>query len=232
MTGISDSSIQPWLDFQGDNLPANIPSCQTRQTDGRVILDGCLTVCNQSVELLNSDKPNNLPTCGLYATLTMLDAYTLARNPIGSYDDSHDQYVALLGRFSNLGLKANDVAYALAARNAVSATMTVLQKITNIQTFRGDSLLEGACSEQALFPSATFGFNTDLPQHLRDCVNAICAPRSLNPDLGGIGVRISRYGISHQTLKFCLGFHIAIVADLYRCSNMYWALVLHLLAKV
>ena len=69
--------------------------------------------------------------------------------------------------------------------------MDTLAKITKVQTYQSDSSLEGACSEQALFPTSTLTLNYDLPQFLQTCVNAICAPRTLNPDLGGIGVGFS-----------------------------------------
>lgn len=183
MAGISNSSIQPWLDLDlnADNLPATITPCQNRQKGGRIVLGNCTTVCDDAGLLLYADQPNSLLTCGLWATLATLTQYAFLTN----------DYHTLLGRFDSLGLDAGNATYAYAARNAVSTAMNTMLKITKVQTYQGGSSLEGACSEQALFPTSTLELDGDLPQFLRTCVNAICAPRTLNPDLGGIGVRIS-----------------------------------------
>ena len=194
MTGVGGSSLQPWLDFNGDNLPEIIPACQVeKMNQSGITTTDCTATCNATVALLDPSMPNNLLTCGLFASLTLLNQYTLTRNPLGTYNDSHAFYVPLLARFNDVGLNSTDQDYGFVARNAVSAAMTWLQQITKIQTYRGNLLLEGACSEQALFPYALPSFNPDLPRHLRDCVDAICAPRTLDPDLGGIGVRMQAY---------------------------------------
>lgn len=196
MAGISGSSIQPWLDLELDDylnfsttaIPATIPSCQTRQP-GDVVLDNCTQVCNSSGTLLDDELPNNLLTCGLWATLVTLDNYN---NEITTMQPNvtkavHKHYQDVLARFTTLGLDAGDEAYVSAAIGAVSTTMFTLLKENRIQTYQADSI-QGLCSQQELFPTAAFEFNTDVPQHVRDYVTAICAPRNLNPDLGGIGV--------------------------------------------
>ena len=152
-----------------------------------IALDNCTKVCNSTIELLDVKLPNNLLTCGLWTTLTVLNHYpTLTVN-----------YAALLGRFDSLGLDASNAAYTYAARDAVSTLMDTLLKKTRVQTYQGGSSVEGACSEQALFPSGTLELDTDLPRFLRTCVNAICAPSSLNPDLGEIGVRFPYDSMRH-----------------------------------
>ena len=201
MAGISGSSIQPWLDlkvddnlnFSTETIPATIPSCQTRQrVTGEVILDNCTKLCNSSDSLLDDKFPNNLLTCGLWATLVTLDSYNeeIATMHPDVTKAVHKHYQDVLGRFTTLGLDAGDEAYLSAAIGAVSTTMFTLLKENRIQTYQGDSI-QGLCSQQDLFPTTAFEFNTDIPQHVRDCVTTICAPRSLNPDLGGIGVSMT-----------------------------------------
>ena len=201
MAGISGSSIQPWLDLEVDDylnfstatIPATIPSCQTRQRiTGEVNFNNCTKVCNSSGSLIDDKFPNNLLTCGLWATLVTLDSYneqTYTMQPDVT-KAVHEQYQDALGRFTTLGLDAGDEAYVSAAIEAVSTTMFTLLKENRIQTYQGDSI-QGLCSQQALLPTGAFEYNTDIPQHVRDCVTMICAPRSLNPDLGGIGVSIT-----------------------------------------
>ena len=104
---------------------------------------------------------------------------------------AHEHYQDVLRRFAPLGLDAGDEAYVLAARGAVSTTMFALLTENRIQTYQSDSI-QGLCSQQILFPTDS----TDIPQHVRDCVTAICAPRSLNPDLGGIGVSMTYSAIT------------------------------------
>ena len=210
MAGISGSSIQKWLDlelndylnFSTETIPATIPSCQTmRRATGEVNLDNCTKVCNSSNYLLNDRLPNNLLTCGLWATLVTLDSYKEALDTtmdsyseaLDSYDGGealHKHFQDVLARFTTLGLDAGDEAYVYAAKGAVSTTMFTLLKGNRIQTYQGDSI-QGLCSQQNLFPTASFEFSTNIPQHVRDCVTTICAPRSLNPDLGGIGVSMT-----------------------------------------
>lgn len=198
MAGISGSSIQPWLDLEVDDylnfstetIPATIPSCQTRQrVAGEVTLDNCTKVCNSSNSLLDDEFPNNLLACGLWATLVTLDSYNEDVETMQPDVTKvvQQQYQDVLGRFATLGLDAGDEAYVFAAIGAVSTTMFTLLKVNSIQTYQGGSI-KRLYNQQDLFSTAAFEFDTDIPQHVRDCVTTIRAPRSLNPDLGGIGV--------------------------------------------
>lgn len=74
MTNIAGSSIQPWLDFTGDNLPPAIPSCVRTSLIGDDLIESyssCTDVCSSSADLIQGPgagevpDTNNLLTCGL-----------------------------------------------------------------------------------------------------------------------------------------------------------------------
>ena len=193
MDGVSKNSpIQAWLDFHGDNWPTTVPECHDLQDEDGVLAKtaNCTTVCADSdANLSGSGTPNHLLTCGLWATMTWMD---FSDNQTYTSQISHPPD-SLLGRCKNLGLNASNATYAFAARNAVSSALDTLAKNTRLQTYQSDPSSIGACSEQALFPSPSNDqIITDIHQSLRTCVSAICAPESLNPDLGGIGVGLTQ----------------------------------------
>lgn len=70
--------------------------------------------------------------------------------------------------------------------------MGVLEKVTRIQTYQADEPSQGACNQPILFSAVAGTLDTNLSQPLLSCVNAICSPRTPNPDLRGIGVRSLR----------------------------------------
>ncbi|KAL8708730.1 MAG: hypothetical protein Q9220_006456 [cf. Caloplaca sp. 1 TL-2023] len=201
MTGITGSSIQPWLDLKLDGpfcrldlstatVPATIPLCQTRLNGSQeIILGNCTSVCNSTASFLDDELPNNLLTCGLWVSLVTLD--TLNEDTSDPQREAvRNHYQEVLTRFTPLGLDAGNEAYAFAATGAVSTLMLALMRDTRLATYQADSI-HASCSQQVLFPiTGSLNYNNDVPQHVRDCVTAICAPRSLNPDLGGIGVRM------------------------------------------
>lgn len=143
-----------------------------------MVLINCTMVCEDAGLLLDAELPNNLLTCGFWATPGKLN----------QYNDLTSNYHNILGRFNSLGLDAGNAIYVYITRNAVSTALNTSAKTTKVQTYQSDSSLNGACSERALFPTSILELNTNLPQFLRTYVDAICAPKTLNPDLEGIGV--------------------------------------------
>lgn len=191
MSDISGSLIQPWLDFRLDNLPVTLPQCW----DGRVH-PSCTGVCDNASYLLEPDHPENMMTCGLWSTLTMMHIYGA---DTVSDDAGPIPASILLERFNPLDLDDKNASLASASRNAISTAMIAMLRLTRIATYQGNTL-GGPCSEQVLFPPAPFQFNGDLSGPLHECVNAICSPSSLNSDLGGIGVSVNISNNSNQSL--------------------------------
>lgn len=190
--GIStNSSIQPWLDFHGKTWPATVPGCQSTNDDGTPIASNCTTVCDsfsgifengmEIIEEGEPEMPNNLLTCGLWATMTFIDFYGLS-----NASNTSGPPVSLISRFESLGLNASNATYTLVVRNTVSTVIDMLAKGARSESYMVDSSPIGACSEQALFPvPSLYEGSADIHQRLQTCVSAICAPDILNPDLGG-----------------------------------------------
>ena len=158
MASISGSSIQPWLDFKvKDNLdfttemiPSRIPSCQlVNQMVNSLKFTNCTSICTAPVWLLNDDLPNNLHTCGLFATLTFnlksLNAEYDPKHPPSDLEAIHQHYEDILGRFDIVGLDAGDEARVSAIVEAVSTTLFTLLKKSSAYTYQGD-LIQGICS--------------------------------------------------------------------------------------
>ena len=140
MAGISNSSIQSWLTFEGSNLPNSIPPCQLRGGSDGVLLGNCTQVCNTTLLLLDDALPDNFLTCGLWATLAVQEF----RNSVASPDHSapYPQASSLLARFDSLGLDAKDTIYIFAATSAVGNGLNVLEKVTRDGTSQADGTLK------------------------------------------------------------------------------------------
>jgi len=195
MIGITNSSIQLWLDFTGDTTPA-IPPCQEKSkwSDGSyedwdkiLQADSCTSVCNDSGSLLDPTMPNNLVTCGLWASLTVMPYKTGDR--LGDMN-IEDQVNALLEPFVLLGLNHSDADYARIARYTVASGLSALYNRIMSDTYTGITSFASACAEQELFPYSRLDpMVAPNPTHsLQACIDAVCSSRTSNPDLGGIGV--------------------------------------------
>ena len=192
MAGIVNSSIQPWLDFQLSELPTSIPSCQTHQPDSSIGLINCTTVCNNTNDFEQKSLPNNLLTCGLWSTLTVLDSY---HGVAANYNQTFPQLdPSLLQRFEFLGLDSGDKAYGFAAVNALSTYLSALDLLVKAPAIQDEEGIYGPCNEQSLFPRRPVTTGDGLHSNLLACVESICSPRTLDQDLGGIGVSLFPYG--------------------------------------
>lgn len=179
MSDNSHSAIQPWLDFRGDNLSATITPCDSSGINNY----SCIAVCNNTQQILESKSANNLLTCGLWATLHLYEYFNTYVNP-----SLFPETRSFMNHFDSLGLDAADSAYGFMTMNAVSRTLSHVEQRTRMATYQAEPSSAGACNQQFLFPLIATVINDDLSKPLRDCVDAICTPRSLNPDLGGVGV--------------------------------------------
>ena len=184
MAAISNSSIQIWLDFNGD-LPATIPTCQTialtTENNPIVVSASCIDVCNDTELICDSRLTDSLAVCGLWSSLTTLQFANIS------------QHRSSLEAFVPLGLDYSDAAYTNTARNSVALCLSSVYTDVVAGTYLGQGFLPTACTEQELFNSFYFQllqFGQTTKQPLLDCVDAICAPATVNPNLGGIGVSV------------------------------------------
>lgn len=199
---ITNSSIQLWLDFNG-TLPTTIPPCQLRDSeDGNspnVSIQSCTDICTHISALIDPLLPNNLLTCGLWASLVGSEK---SRTPDMDNKD--------LVPFISLGLDYKDVTYANRVQDTVWMTLHLM--FTGLAAGTSTSTMTtGAvhinCSSLILFAknssvsryaashlqrtSPSWSHNSGEARYLTtvsSCLSNICVPKELNPDLAGIGV--------------------------------------------
>lgn len=184
----SASSVQAWLDFNG-TLPT-ITSCHDVQMGHRefprVIEANCTTVCNQTLSLY-SPPYDNLVTCGLWTTL--ISAYTTIGPGNYLVPNCNNQSTHLLKQFQELGFNDDVHEQALAVADSISSRLQLLYFDAKFLTSSNDGSTPLACTRSILFPLGSNSNSTDHTlQALRTCLQAICSPVTLNPDLAGIGV--------------------------------------------
>ena len=184
----SASSIHPWLDFNG-SLPT-IGFCKVvemgHREAPRVIEANCSTVCNHTLSLY-SPPVDNLVTCGLWTTL--ISACTTVGPDNCLVPNSNEQSIHLLDQFRRLGFNGNTHEHALAVADNISWRLQLLHFNAKFLTFSNNGMTPVACTRSELFPLGSNSSSTDHTlQALRSCLQAICSPITLNPDLAGIGV--------------------------------------------
>ena len=183
----SASSIQAWLDFNG-TLPT-ITGCQDVEMshrEFRVVEANCTTLCNHTLSLY-SPPVENLVTCGLWTTL--ISAYTTIGPENYLVPNGNSQSTHLLEQFKELGFHGDVNERALAVADSISSRLQLLYFDAKFLTSSNDGTTPLACTRSILFPLGSNSSSTDRTlQALRNCLQAICSPITLNPDLAGIGV--------------------------------------------
>ena len=184
----SASSIQAWLDFNG-TLPT-ITRCQdvemSHGESPRVIEANCTTLCNHTLSLY-SPPVDNLVTCGLWTTL--IGAYTTIGPENYLVPNGNAQSTHLLEQFQELGFNGDVNEQALAVADSISSRLQLLYSNAKLLTSSNDGTTPLACTRSTLFPLGSNSNSTDRTlQALGSCLQAICSPVTLNPDLAGIGV--------------------------------------------
>lgn len=188
----SASSIRPWLDFNG-TLPTIGPCKDVKmghREAPRFIEADCTTVCNHTLSLYGP-LVDNLVTCGLWTTL--ISAYTTIGPENCLVPNSNEQSIHLLDHFRMLGFHGDVHEQALAVADSISGRLQHLHFDAKFLTSSNDGTTPVACTRSILFP---LGSNSNSTNHtlqaLRSCLQAICSPITLNPDLAGIGVSTLR----------------------------------------
>lgn len=175
-----DSSIQKWLNFDGTNIPQLDPCYPTLQKSSISDTD-CVRACISPRLLIAA--PKLLVTCGLWATLVTF----LTQTASGSTDDG--RFMGQLQPFHNLSLDlvALPATYVSTVKDTIGTTFSSFHSMT---TWR--EAMPKFCAGQHLFGTVT-QYGEGPPQirfsdNVRACVEAVCSPIDLDPDLGGIGV--------------------------------------------
>lgn len=142
---IANSSLQPWLDFNG-TLPAHIPPCQQRANNNgltnstNVTVQSCKNICNNATTLLDPLSPNNLLTCGLWASLVWSEV-----SPRPDMENKD------LVPFITLGLDYKDVTYAKDVQNEIGGLFSAISIIVKAGTSGIDGKIPGECTSFTIF---------------------------------------------------------------------------------
>ena len=188
MASHSNSSLVKWLKFDGTagNLPT-IPSCIALDTRNGSFADvSCAKVCNDSASLF-WDQPVNLVNCGLWTSLASASSVLDVNNALVQNDNSTSK--ELLQHFESVNLTQETFQYATSYASVISNCMEVIYLNVKEFSFSDNGQVPSACTREQLFP---FGSNDNSTKYstdaLGDCIDLICSPLTLNPDLAGIGV--------------------------------------------
>lgn len=179
----------------------------------------CTQVCNDSTSLFTSPS-NNLVVCGLWTQVIAYATYIGPGNSIllpNNYSNPFEVYALEDGTFEAIdptpfqaiGLNVNNTdtpSYA----DIVSGCFMDIYSTVNVNASSGADTVPTACTKNSLFPLLTNESWTGLqfssmledqgksvPYTVRDCIDAICSPRTVNADVAGIGVCESTTSTSH-----------------------------------
>ncbi len=201
MVSLADSSIQPWLTFNGI-LPVIHP-CKyfnfTEEMEEELEITDCSNVCNDSISLFEPSNSDTLVTCGLWSTLVSSMTYVGRNNVLLPPNDTKS--LSLLAPFKAFGLDVDDIPYTLSYADKISDCLVEIYSDVKQFSFSDDGTMPANCSRSYIFP---FGTNagaagwTSTVSSLNTCMNYVCNPVTLNPDLAGIGVSSAFWGPSNM----------------------------------
>lgn len=177
----SNSSLQSWLNFNSNgNILPILPACKHNDSD-----ISCAQVCNDTSWLFSSqaNQSSNLLTCGLWTEIAMWHLPLDNDNStLGSITPSNFS-TSQLAPFQQLGLNTSDFPNVATYASTISGCFEALYVNVKHYSYADDGKTPTACTQQDLFPVATNASS------LETCLQEICSPLTLNPDLAGIGVR-------------------------------------------
>ena len=202
MALLSNSSVADWLQFNGTIF--DLTPCQYVNYTGHLdYLDGgvtiidtvpdvynasCSQVCNDSASLF-APHTKNLAICGLWSTL--LSSYTFFGPNNSLLVNGNGDWAGLSSPFDNVGLSLDVLDYATAYADTISTCFQLLYYNAKFFTYSDDGTTTTACTREVLFPlGSNTNTSTPITSALQTCLEAICSPITLNPDLAGIGVRL------------------------------------------
>ena len=176
MANSSNSSIQPWLDFSSHPVPTLLPCINENLTNV-----SCAQVCNDSA-ILFQNLSSNLVTCGIWTTIVGASGANESHNPFDP------DLLQLMSTFANFGLVPGIYQYTTSYADTISDCLEFIYRNIKEWSFSDNGDTAAACTRNDLFPILTPGPVNSTTQALADCLNAICSPLTMNPDLAGIGV--------------------------------------------
>lgn len=185
-----NSSLQPWFNYESaaselnpetsaNQLLAAVPGdlgCSTGGPNGN-----CSDICSNVTQFFDPYHPENFISCMSWAR-TCTNA--LGWSIIPGYTGWNSSWDILLPPFEAVGLSPTEDSTCGAAIEALTADvggcLEDLYGATRWAT--DDSSIPGSCRHNEMFDWFAGGST-------QDCFQDLCSPSTLDPDIGGIGVR-------------------------------------------
>ncbi len=191
MARYADSLLADWI----NGKPAtSLEHCQAHSPlRGDFEPENCAQVCNNSYELFDG-RSQNLVTCGFWsAVVTSL----VVMENLGAVSEFTADAEAFLKQYEPLGLELSVYQYAPRYADLIGSCFTWLYSVRFLNSYLNDGTVSLYCTKSGIFWSGarneelrggTSALAVTTGEALTGCLDAICAPFSLNPDLAGIGV--------------------------------------------
>lgn len=213
MASHSNSSIAAWLDwYEKDDLPDILPCKYANYTNANAENDytpslddaSCVEVCNDGASMFY-DQSHNLVTCGIWTSL--LSASTVSDSDNILKFNNNSDFTNHLVLFAGTGLNSSVFQYAPLYAGLISDCFEVIYTNVKRLSYADNGQVPSACTKSQLFPLGSNDNSTFyIIDALKDCIDLICSPLTLNPDLAGVGVSL---GIQRPYL-LPLGAHTRI----------------------
>ena len=189
MARITNSSIQIWLDFNYNYANPIPPMTHPSGLHN----DTYASICTQPDLLINPGHMSDLATCGLWATLVSLLDWSDQNHtqPVHFYEDHLRAFTSTRLDYMNRSQKATIF-------RTLSGSLSSLYLKGSNSVYYFDEKVPFYCSDYVLFSTndAQNPFFDMIPEirktpgyPLSKCMEVICSPRSVDPDLDGVGVR-------------------------------------------
>lgn len=195
-----ESQLSDWLSFNG-TVPILQPCVLLADMKTNSSSVSCSQVCSNSSILFQSPyrrpKPyqyqdyqdvfSNLNTCGLWATINNPESTSGISDTVASYLDD------LLDPFESIGLSSSNRALASNTRNNIGNCFGMMYTEAAWGADTNQRAIPWECTSTGLFPAFAGNSSVDVLARkatvpVKHCLASLCAKKTLNTDLGGIGV--------------------------------------------
>lgn len=220
MAAYADSKIVNWLE---GHPWTSIEPCQGHEIDTLDFAQAdCAQVCNES-RLLFDGRSQNLVNCAFWATI----ADTLTDSPASFADKPQipsDEAMQYLEQYEATGLDSRVFKYASSFLDIVGNCFMVIYLDRFQNTYLDDGSVHESCTRTGLFPGSNVqgdvaSLATYTGKTLQSCLDALCAPVPLNPDLAGIGVFVAF--IMQSAILLFAGTHLLFLEFMPRMSESF-----------
>ena len=185
----SNSSIHSWLDYNLENPLPILHPCAIRTSNSTaqvpsVTTTDCSLVCTNNTSLFDPATPDNLVNCGIW--ISVVSNWQTQYEAITTIPD------ALLDPFRAVGLNRTDALDISAVKETFGSCFSAIYALSRLGTIEADGSIAASCISNNLFPNDLSNSSVhNTTGSIANCVDAICTPATLNPDIGGIGVYLS-----------------------------------------